>query len=240
MRDAKILVIGVGGLGSVVAQVLVQSGARHLTLMDDDVVEMSNLHRQLLYREEDTGRAKTEAAADRLQDLTHDTLNLHVIADRFTPENAIELAASHDLVIEGADNMATKFLAADACALTHTPCVQAGIIRWQGWAFAQIAGPSHPCLRCVFEDMPQDRVETCATAGVVGPAVGVVAALQARLCLQLVAKRETPHSPLWSYDGLAGRIRRLAPRPRPDCPLCSGEISEIYLERYLPPDCAAS
>jgi adenylyltransferase/sulfurtransferase len=142
-------------------------------------------------------------------------------------------------VIEGADNLATKFLAADACFLTQVPLVQAGVVRWDGWALGWAPQRGAACLRCVFEDIPQDRVETCADAGVVGPAVGVVGALQSAIALELLQHPATAPTPMWSYSALQGRVRRFTPQPRSQCPLCSGEISELKMERYQPPEYAA-
>src|SRR5690606_5123042 len=109
---------------------------------------------------------------------------LRAVRARLRPAEAAELLADEDLVIEGADNFATKFLAADAARLRGVPSVHAGAVRWSGWAFMSAANAADgPCLRCVFEDIPRGRADTCATAGVMGPVVGVVAALQSALVL---------------------------------------------------------
>lgn len=234
MSDARILVIGAGGLGSPAALVLARSGVRRFTLVDDDVVDVSNLHRQVLYEEADVGRGKLERAAARLG---REGAEVRTVEGRFVPSTALELLRGHDLVVEGADNFATKFLAADACAMARVPLVSAGAVRWSGWALASLPGAS-ACLRCVFEDVPRDRVETCAEAGVVGPLVGLIGALQAALALRLAAGDEGAAGVLWSYRGLEGRVRASRVRRRADCPACAGEISDLSVERYAPPQCS--
>ena len=145
------------------------------------------------------------------------------------------LLAEQDLVVEGADNFATKFLTADAARLRGIPVAHAGAVRWSGWAFLSAATPAAgPCLRCVFEDIPGGRAETCATAGVLGPVVGVVAALQSSLVLSHLAGDPFAVGTLFHYDALAGKLRRFQARPRPGCPLCAGEISDLRMERYVP------
>jgi adenylyltransferase/sulfurtransferase len=153
------------------------------------------------------------------------------------PDGARALVAGHDLVVEGADNFATKFLACDAAQLARVPVVQAGAVRWSGWALATVPGRS-ACLRCVFEDIPRDRVETCAEAGVIGPVVGVLGALQAALAVRLSAGDPDAAGELWSYRGLEGALRASRVAPRAGCPACAGEIRELTVERYAPPSCA--
>lgn len=241
LATTRVLLVGAGGLGCPASQALAQAGVGHLRVVDDDVVEASNLHRQILYTDEDLGADKATVAAQRLAEIArragHGTTT-EAVRGRFVPETAPALLADIDLVVEGADNFATKFLVADACALAGVPCVQAGAVRWSGWALACSNGAPHgPCMRCVFEDIPRDRVETCATAGVVGPVVGVLGALQARLAVAW-ARGERVDGSLWSYDGLDGRLRALQVRARADCPHARGEIDDLRPERYAA-SCAA-
>jgi molybdopterin/thiamine biosynthesis adenylyltransferase len=216
----RVLIVGAGGLGSPAALVLAKSAVA-LTILDDDVVDASNLHRQLLFDAGDVGRSKVERAEERLR---REGATVRTIEGRLLPSNAIELARDHDLVVEGADNFATKFLAADACALAGVPIVQAGAVRWSGWALSG-------CLRCVFEDLPRDRVETCAEAGVVGPVVGVLGAISAGLALSAL---RGDRGQLVHYDALAGKIRARRVNKRPGCALCEGAIGELRMERYAP------
>jgi molybdopterin/thiamine biosynthesis adenylyltransferase len=229
-----VLVVGAGGLGSPVLSVLAKSGVGRFTLVDDDVVEASNLQRQTLFSEGDVGALKVEVAAHKLRALG---AAVQTVVDRLVPENALELVSGHALVIEGADNFATKFLAADACKLGRVPVVQAGAVRFSGWALASLAEEG-ACLRCIFEDIPRGIQETCAIAGVLGPVVGVLGAIEAALALELLAGRKRAASVLHSYDALAGQLRRRRVGRRPGCALCEGHIRDLSFERYSS-DCAA-
>jgi molybdopterin/thiamine biosynthesis adenylyltransferase len=238
---SRVLVIGAGGLATPVLTILARSVDVAITIIDDDVVDETNLHRQLLYRESDVGRSKLEVARERVLDEAARAgrrIAVRTIEGRFTPDNALALAHEHALIVEGADNLATKFLAADAAHLASRPIVQAGVVRWAGWALA--SGDGSACLRCVFEDVPTDRVETCATAGVVGPVVGVVGALAAALAIRVLAG-DSVGGTLWHHDALAGSLRRSRVRARPDCPLCGARASIRAIDEacYAPPACAS-
>ena len=227
----RVLVVGAGGLGSPVLRLLAAaggSGVDHITVIDDDMVDESNLHRQTLYSSGDVGRSKIDRAAGVLRDLSPG-LSVQTIEGRFVPDTATDLLSDHTLVVEGADNLATKFLVADAARLSGVPAVQAGAVRWAGWALCAL--PDSACLRCLFEDIPRDRIETCAEAGVVGPVVGVLGGLEAALVLRLL-RGERPGGELWHYDALKGALRKTFVRRRSDCPLCAGEIQDLRMERY--------
>ncbi len=224
----RVLVVGAGGLGSPVLRLLAASGVDHITVIDDDVVDESNLHRQTLYTSSDVGRSKIEQTARVLRELSPD-LSVRTIEARFVPGAAMDLLSGHTLVVEGSDNLATKFLVADAAHLAGVPAVQAGAVRWAGWAFCALPGSA--CLRCLFEDIPRGQVETCAEAGVVGPVVGVLGGLEAALVFRLL-QGERPGGELWHYDALKGALRKTFVRRRSDCPLCAGEIQDLRMERY--------
>jgi molybdopterin/thiamine biosynthesis adenylyltransferase len=232
-----VLVIGAGGLSCPVLAVLAKSGVTRFSVLDDDRVELGNLHRQTLYDDADTGRLKVEAAADKLARLSPSPSALRVepIVDRLVPDNALELCASHGLVIEGADNFATKFLAADAAKLSKVPIVQAGAVRFSGWALG-VLGTGSACVRCVFEDIPRGQPESCSVAGVLGPVVGVLGAVQATIALELLLGRTRSAGLLWSYDALRGGLRRKRVQARSDCALCNGQIRDLSLSRYVGAD----
>jgi molybdopterin/thiamine biosynthesis adenylyltransferase len=207
-------------------------------------VDETNLQRQTLFESTDVGRPKVEAARARLlascsqagpsaSTLAPGTRELEISAlrTRFTSDNALALIEGHDLVLEGADNYATKFLVADAAKLAGVPVVQAGAVRFSGWALASWPDAG-PCLRCVFEDIPRGQPETCAVAGVLGPVVGVLGALEAALAVQLLLGQRRAAGVLYAYDALAGRLRRRRVNRRAGCPLCEGSISALDAERY--------
>ncbi len=224
----RILVVGAGGLSSPVLRLLSQSEATHITIVDDDVVDESNLHRQTLYGPSDVGSSKIERAAEAVRTLSTGP-TVSIVEGRFVPDTALGLLEEHTLLVEGADNLATKFLVADAARIAGVPAVQAGAVRWAGWALCAL--PDSACLRCLFEDIPRDRIETCAEAGVVGPVVGVLGALQAAFVFRLL-QGERPGGELWHYDALRGALRKTFVRRRRDCPLCNGEIQDLRMERY--------
>lgn len=231
--DSTVLLIGVGGLGCPASRILAESGVGTLVLVDDDVVSISNLHRQILFDEADVGQPKGPIAAAKLRALG---AHVEVRETRFVPENAEELLRGVDLVVEGADNLATKFLAADAAQLCEVPIVHAGAVRWGGWALASdYKDDQHaPCLRCLFEDVPGSQVDNCEFAGVVGPVVGALGSLEALLALRLL-DGEDAGGTLFRLDGLRASLRETRFRSRPDCPHSRGEIQTLTRSRYAAP-----
>lgn len=232
----KALVIGIGGLGCPAAIVLARAGVDVLGIADDDLVDVTNLHRQILFREADVGRSKVVTAARRL---AAEAPHVRVVAHetRLLPHNAVELVSQYDVVVEGSDNFATKFLAADAAAIAKRPIVHGAAVRWHGTALA-VSAHGAPCYRCLFEDVPREDAPNCAEAGVVGPVVGVVGAAQADLALSIL-RGEDVAGTLFTFDGktLASRRRRVPARPA--CALCGGgaSIRTIDGARYAAPVC---
>ena len=238
MRRARVLVVGVGGLGCPAALALARGGVTSLALVDDDAVDVTNLHRQVLFGEGDVGRLKVEVAARALSEIAP-CIDVRAHATRLLPDNAVELARSCDLVVEGSDNFATKFLTSDACAIARVPVVHAAAVRWYGTAFA--VGPrGAPCYRCLFEDFPEGDAPNCAEAGVVGPMVGVIGALEADLALSIVDALAAAGDPdvygeLVTFDGRDDAFRRRHVAARPDCALCgtAPRIQSIQPHRYV-------
>lgn len=236
----RILLIGAGGLGAPAALALAASGApMTLVIADDDRVERTNLHRQILFTEQDVGRSKAETAAAFLRERFSADVEVH--EGRFVPESARKLLEGVSLVLEGSDNFPTKFLAADACFLSGIPIVHGAALRWYGTALA-VAGERGrgACYRCLFEAPPLEEAPTCADAGVIGPAVGLVGAAQAALALRLLEGDGDAFGTLVTVDGRAEIIQRKRHvRARHDCVLC-GEASvapRLASEDYLGPTC---
>jgi molybdopterin/thiamine biosynthesis adenylyltransferase len=234
---SRVLVVGVGGIGCAAAMILARAGVGTIGLCDDDQVERTNLHRQILFSDADAaaGRAKVEAAAEALRASAPGT-SLRALGRRLLPADAVELVGGYDVVLEGADNYATKFLAADACGLAGVRVVHASAVRWVGTVLA-VGAEGRPCYRCLFEDAPSEGGEGCAHAGVMGPVVGVVAAAQADLALALLdGDGRAVEGELVTFDGRTDLLRRTTIGPRADCPLCGQprQIRRIEPRAYAP------
>ncbi len=176
LRAAHVLVIGVGGLATAVLQYLVGAGVGHLTIVDGDVVSLSNLHRQTLFREEDVGRPKVDAAAVRLRSLNADC-RITTLQIPLDPANASALVTPSTLVLDCADSFAASYILSDTCRVAGVPLISASTLGFAGYV-GGFCGAA-PSLRAVFPDLP-DRATTCATAGIMGPVVGMIGAAQGR------------------------------------------------------------
>jgi len=235
LTDKSVLLVGVGGLGCPAALALVEAGVGRLLLCDDDLVDETNLHRQVLFGEADVGMDKLDAAARALAPRARASgTRLELVRTRLLPDNARRLVAGADLVVEGADNFATKFLAADACHLERRPLVHGAGIRWQATAFA-VRGEGKPCYRCLFEDLPSRAAQpNCDSAGVMGPVVGLAGAIMAELALRILHDK-APYGVLWSLDGKADRLRQHSVSAREGCALCGNTPSIVDVDeaRYL-------
>jgi molybdopterin/thiamine biosynthesis adenylyltransferase/rhodanese-related sulfurtransferase len=233
IKGARILLVGAGGLGSPAALYLAAAGVGQLSIVDFDVVDVSNLQRQVLHGTRDVGRPKTESARDRLLDLNpHLSVSLH--ETRLDAANALDLVRDHDLVVDGADNFATRYLVNDACVLAGRPNVHASIFRFDGQAsvFATAGGP---CYRCLHPSPPPPgEVPSCAEGGVLGVLPGLLGTIQATEALKLVAGIGQPLvGRLLLVDALAMQFRTVKVRKDPDCPACGTRtIRELREETY--------
>ncbi|MFT5050113.1 MAG: molybdopterin/thiamine biosynthesis adenylyltransferase [Chlamydiales bacterium] len=222
LEAARVAIVGCGALGGVLAQTLTRAGVGTLVLIDRDVVEETNLHRQVLFedRHADAGSAKVDAARETLARIGGPT--------RFEPhalhvdsENVLDLIEGADLVLDGTDNLATRYLLNDACVREHIPWVYAGVVAGGGLVMPIPVG-GKPCLRCVFPSpAPAGLLPTCDTAGVLPPAVGAVASLQAGLGLRMLVQ-EGLEPALIQLDVWTGETRRLRVPGNADCPCCAG------------------
>ncbi|MGC4063089.1 MAG: ThiF family adenylyltransferase [Polyangiaceae bacterium] len=227
LTNVKVLLVGLGGLGCPTALGLTSAGVGSLFIAEDDAVEETNLHRQILYREADVGRDKLDAGIAALRRLCPDSpTRLVPLRTRILPDNARELVQSVDLVVEGSDNFATKFLVNDACHLERRPHVQGAAVRWVTTAFC-VGAESKPCYRCLFEDVPRGvHAPNCAEAGVMGPVVGMGAALLVELALGFLHDRKLEGT-IGTYDGRSDRLRWRKVAPRTACPLCGTGPSDL-------------
>jgi molybdopterin/thiamine biosynthesis adenylyltransferase/rhodanese-related sulfurtransferase len=228
LKAARVLLVGAGGLGSPVALYLAAAGVGTLGLVDFDVVDATNLQRQILYGVRDVGRPKLDAASDRIADI-----NPHVVLERFdtqlTSQNALEIVRAFDLVVDGSDNFPTRYLVNDACVLTERPNVYGSIFRFEGQA-SVFAAPGGPCYRCLFrEPPPPGLVPSCAEAGVLGILPGLVGTIQATETVKLILGLGTPLiGRLLLIDTLRLAFRMLKVPRDPECPACgTHELSEL-------------
>lgn len=249
IANAKVLLVGLGGLGCPTAIGLTRAGVGALYIAEDDVIECSNLHRQVLYRDTDPGADKLETGIRALRRLCPESpTHIVPVRTRVLPDNARDLVRSVDLVVEGSDNFATKFLVNDACHLEQRMRVQGAAVRWVTTAFA-LGRTSEPCYRCLFEDIPRGiDAPNCAEAGVMGPVVGLGAALMVDFALGLLESEVDDSQKLdsqklvgclASYDGRTDRMRRRHIAPRKDCALCSSSrtIFDTRYENYVDEPC---
>jgi adenylyltransferase/sulfurtransferase len=227
LAAASVLVVGAGGLGVPVLQYLVAAGVGRIGILDGDHVEASNLHRQPLYGIADIGRAKAEAAAERLAALNRDA-QVNAIAAHATRENIDELVAGYDLVVECTDNFRAKFLVNDAVVRAGTPAVFASVHQYEGQLQVYRPEPDWPCLRCLWPAAPRDGlVGNCAEAGVLGPVPATLGAMQAMQALQLILGLHAGSGPvLVMVDLLTLETRRVSARRDPDCSHVPGAAAD--------------
>lgn len=226
LRDSKVLVVGAGGLGSPSAFYLAAAGVGTIGIIDDDVVELSNLQRQILHRTEDVGVHKAESAARALKAL-NPGVDVKPLKFRLDETNVMDLVSQYDVVVDGVDNFPARYLVNDACVLTGTPLVDAGILRWDGLCLTVKPGEG-PCYRCIFpEPPPAGMVPSCQEAGVIGAIAGVMGTIQATEVIKvLLGIGETLTGRILLYDALGGQFREMKAQRDKDCPVC-GENPSI-------------
>lgn len=222
--EGSILIVGAGGLGVPAALALVRAGVRSLGLADPDPVEVSNLHRQIIYRESDLGRKKVHAAARRLRALDPAAV-VEEIPFEIDSSNAREIVSRFDFVIDGTDNPAAKFLINDVCVALSRPFVYGGVLGVSGQAMTVIPGRT-ACLRCVFEAPPDPAdIASCREAGILGPVAGLIGEVQAGEAIRFLSGRPLEVcGAILTYDGAgAARVRVTKVNPRPGC-ACGASI----------------
>ena len=220
LKAAKVLVVGLGGLGSPLAMYLAAAGVGRLGLVDFDRVDASNLQRQLLYGTADIGRPKIEAAQRRLADI-NPAIRLDAHPHRLTADNALDIVADYDVVVDGTDNFATRYLVNDVCVLAGKPNVHGSIFRFEGQV-SVFDPPNGPCYRCIYpEPPPPGLTPSCAEAGVLGILPGVIGVLQATEVVKiLLGIGDSLSGRLVLFDALAMRFREVRVPRDPGCPIC--------------------
>ena len=220
LKAASILMIGTGGLGAPLGMYLAAAGVGRLGLVDFDVVDASNLQRQIIHGTKDVGRPKIASARDRIQDINpHVEIETH--ETRLTSENAMRLFVNYDVIVDGTDNFPTRYLVNDACVLANKPNVYGSIFRFEGQASVFWADRG-PCYRCLYpEPPPPGLVPSCAEGGVLGVLPGIIGAIQANEALKIIlGAPDIMVNRLLLFDAWRMRFRELKLRKNPDCPVC--------------------
>jgi len=222
LLDGRVLLVGAGGLGSPAALYLAAAGVGTLGIVDDDVVDRSNLQRQVLHRDADIGRPKVESARETLLALNPD-IDVVPIAERITAQNVESVLSGYDVVVDGTDNFTARYLVNDACVRLRVPNVHAAIYRFEGQATVYAPHLGGPCYRCLYpEPPPPELAPSCAEAGVLGILPGVMGTLQAVEVVKLLLGRGEPLvGKLLTYDALNARFRMLKLARDPECRYCS-------------------
>ncbi len=241
LAQARVLVVGAGGLGSPLLLYLAAAGVGTLGVIDHDRVELSNLQRQVAFTMADLGRPKAAAAAAAAMARNPGP---HVVAypHRLSADNAMELVGAYDVVCDGTDNFATRFLLSDACVLARRTLVSAAVLRFEGQlsTFKPHARDpdqpgEHPCYRCLYpQPPPSGLVPACSEAGVLGPVTGVMGTLQATEVLkEVLGMGESLSGRLLTWDALAMRFRGIRLRPDPACPACGAAATLRDLSAHM-------
>ncbi len=230
IMQGKVLIIGVGGLGSPAALYLAAAGVGTIGIVDADKVDLSNLQRQIIHFTSDLQKTKTQSAFEKMKALNPD-VHVNTYHLRVTAENIREIIRDYDFVIDGTDNFPAKFLINDACVMEGIPFSHGGILRFSGQTMTVVPAES-ACYRCSFpEPPPKNAVPTCAEAGILGVVAGMLGTIQAAEALKYLIKQGSLlTNALLTFDALKMDFRKVALRKRADCPLCGENPTILRLE----------
>lgn len=236
IRQGRVLVVGTGGLGSPVALYLAAAGVGTLGLVDGDVVDLSNLQRQIIHTTPEVGRRKVESAKEKIN-----RLNPHVQVVTYpcfmNAENALDLVRDYDFVVDGTDNFVVKFLINDACVMAGKPFSHGGVLRFEGQTFTHLPGTA--CYRCLFgAPPPAGSVPTCAQAGILGAVAGMLGTIQATEVLKyLTGTGELLTNRLLTFDAKSMEFHLIGMARNEACPLCGTHPTVTHLTESEPPHC---
>lgn len=234
LLESQVLVVGAGGLGAPIIQYLAAAGVGTMGIADDDVVERSNLQRQVIHGDDDIGRAKVDSARDFVDDLNPD-ITVETYDTRVTPETVESLISDYDFIVDGTDNFQTRYLVNDACTLADIPFSHGAIFRFEGQVTTFAGGADSPCYRCLFpEAPPEGTVPDCATAGVLGVLPGTVGCIQATETVKAILGTGTLlDGRMIFYDALDMTFDEITVRRDPECPVCGdGGIDSVHDVEY--------
>jgi len=224
LRDARVLVVGAGGLGSPALQYLAAAGVGTIGVIDDDVVDSANLQRQVIHKDANIGLPKVQSAAQAMGAL-NPYVTIKPYNRRLDDTIAAELIAEYDLVLDGTDNFASRYLVNDACVAAGKPLIAAALTQWEGQISVYDPAKGTPCFACIFPQAPAAHlVPSCAEAGVIGPLPGVIGSMMALEAVKLLTGAGDPLAGrMLIYDALYAQTRLIAMQPRADCAVCAGK-----------------
>lgn len=231
IREAKVLVIGAGGLGAPVAMYLAAAGIGTIGIVDGDVVDLSNLQRQIIHTTPDVGRPKVQSAKETMQAI-NPSVKVVAYQDFLRADNALDIIRDYDFVVDGTDNFPVKFLINDACVMAGKPFSHGGILRFEGQTFTYV--PGHACYRCMFKTPPPpNAVPTCSQAGVLGAIAGMLGTIQAAETLKyFIGVGELLTDKLLTFNAKTMDFRKINVKRRESCPLCGTNPTVTELIDY--------
>ena len=234
--EGKVLIVGAGGLGSPIALYLAAAGVGTIGIIDGDVVDLTNLQRQIIHFTKDVNKPKVESAKEKMQLLNPD-VQVNTYKDLLVKENILEIIKDYDFIIDGTDNFSTKFLINDACVFAQKPFSHGGILRFEGQAMTYI--PGHACYRCIFQaPPPPNAVPTCSQAGVLGSIAGILGTIQATETLKfLVGKGDLLTDRMLIFNALKMEFRNVTLKKNKDCPICGENPTIKEFQTYDLPTC---
>ena len=237
LLDSKVLIVGAGGLGSPIALYLAAAGVGTIGIVDGDVVDLSNLQRQIVHFTPDVNRPKVISAKEVLNSLNPD-VTVIPLQMRLSEENVLDIISDYDFIIEGTDNFPTKFLINDACVFSGKPFSQGGILRFQGQTMTH--EPESACYRCVYDSAPpKESVPTCSEAGVFGAIAGILGTIQAAETIKyLTGVGDLLTDKLLFFDALPMEFRTVNIKRNPDCSVCGENPTITEIKEYEQPACA--
>ncbi len=222
LMAARIAIIGAGGLGGPAALYLAAAGIGHITLIDDDRVDLSNLQRQIQFSQADIKAQKADTLAKAMSDINPD-LNVRALNSRLTKDNADDILRGHDVILDGVDNFQTRFDINAASLACETPLVSGALGRWDGQLAAFSGQRGGPCYRCWVPEIPPDA-ETCAQVGVVGALAGLIGSAMALETIKIITGAgDKIFGSIWIYNGLFGEARKIRLPRDPNCPHCRSD-----------------
>jgi len=238
INEGRVLIAGAGGLGSPAAFYLAAAGVGTIGIIDYDVVDISNLQRQILHTTKDIGRPKVDSAREKLISLNPEC-NVVSYRERLTTNNINEFIKDYDVIVDGVDNFPTRFMVNDACVMAGKVFIHGGVLGFVGQTFTVVPGKG-PCLRCILrEPPPPGSVPSCSEAGVLGVLAGIIGVIQATEVLKyLLGKGDLLVGRLIAYNALEMKFKEIQVKKDPDCPVCGDNPVITGVENYGPTGCA--